>query len=146
MATKANISVDQGATFSTYVSLTDDNGNPLDLTAYSGIACMRTSYASVNAVPFQVSLANGNVTLALDANTTSNMTRPRYLYDLFLIDGSNTYTKVLEGVVYVTPSITHPNTGYTYYTWRYNPACRRHYYTSDFRSFSHRMPEYGKRF
>mgnify|MGYP003334582890 FL=1 len=116
MATKANISVDQGSTFSTYVSLTDDSGNPLDLTAYSGIACMRTSYASVNAVPFQVSLANGNVTLSLNVSTTSALTKPRYLYDLFLIDGSNNYTKVLEGVVYVTPSITHPNTGYTYYT------------------------------
>jgi len=116
MATKANISVDQGATFSTYVSLSDDSGNPLDLSAYSGIASIRTSYTSVNAIPFQVTLANGNVTLALDAYTTTKMTRPRYLYDLFLIDGSNTYTRVLEGVVYVNPSVTHPNTTNTYFT------------------------------
>ena len=116
MATKANITIDQGSSFTTYVSLSDDYGNALDLSAYSGIATLRTSYASVNATPFNVALANGNVTLSLDANTTSHLTRPRYLYDLFLIDGANTYTKVLEGVVYVTPSVTHPNTGQTYYT------------------------------
>ena len=116
MATKANISIDQGSTFSTTINLTDDSGNPLDLSAYSAQAQMRTSYASVNAITFSTTLANGVVSLSLNAATTSTLTRSRYLYDVQLIDSSNNVTRVLEGTVYVDPAITHANTTNTYYT------------------------------
>ena len=99
MATKANISIDQGSTFNTIVSLTDDNGNPLDLTGYTGQAKMRVTYSSVNSTSFGVALSNGQITLSLDANTTSSLTRPRYLYDVLLTDIHGNVTRVLEGVV-----------------------------------------------
>ena len=41
MATKANISIDQGTTFTTEILLTDDNGDPLDLSAYTANAQIR---------------------------------------------------------------------------------------------------------
>jgi hypothetical protein len=116
MASKANINIDQGSTFNTVVSLTDDYGNALDLSAYSGKAQIRTSYASVNSISFGVALANGQVTLSLDSNTTSSMTRSRYVYDLLLTDGSNNVTRVLEGVIYVDPTVTRAPISNAYYT------------------------------
>jgi hypothetical protein len=38
------------------------------------------------------------------------------MYDVQLTDGSGNVTRVLEGVVYVDPAITHANTTNTYYT------------------------------
>lgn len=116
MATKANISIDQGSTFTTQISLTDASGNPLDLTAYTAQAEIRTSYASINAVSFDVALSNGQVTLSLNSTATGQLTRSRYVYDVILTDSSNNITRVLEGVVYVDPWTTRPNTTPTYYT------------------------------
>jgi hypothetical protein len=116
MATKANINVDQGTTFNTVISLTDDSGNPLDLTGYTANASIRTTYAAVNSTSFSVALSNGNITLSLDANTTSSLKRSRYLYDVILTDSHNNITRVLEGVLYVDPAVTTSAIVPTYYT------------------------------
>ena len=116
MATKANINIDQGSSFNTIISLTDNYGNALDLTNYTGSASIRTSYAAVNSTSFSVALSNGNITLSLDANTTSSLTRSRYLYDVILTDTNGNVTRVLEGVIYVDPAVTTLVTPPTYYT------------------------------
>ena len=116
MATKANINIDQGTTFNTIVSLTDDFGNPLDLSAYTAQGQLRTSYAAINSVSFGIVLANGQINLSLDANTTSRLTRSRYVYDVVLTDSANNVTRVLEGVAYIDPTITRPAYANTYYT------------------------------
>jgi hypothetical protein len=116
MATKANINIDQGTSFNTIISLTDESGNPLNLSAYTGQAKLRVSYASVNSTSFNVTLANGQIYLALDANTTSTLTRSRYIYDVILTDGSGNVTRVLEGTVYVDQAVTTPAVVPTYYT------------------------------
>jgi hypothetical protein len=116
MATKANINIDQGATFNTVISLTDDNGNPLNLTGYTGNASIRASYAAINSTSFSVALSNGQITLSLDANTTSSLKRSKYLYDVILTDSYNNITRVLEGTIYVDPAVTTPVVAPTYYT------------------------------
>jgi hypothetical protein len=116
MATKANINIDQGTTFNTVVSLTDDSGNPLDMTGYTGQGELRTSYAAINAISFGVALSNGQIALSLDANTTSQLKRSRYVYDVVLTDSSNNVTRVLEGVAYVDPTVTRAPYANTYYT------------------------------
>ena len=116
MATKANINIDQGTTYTTNIALNDDSGNPLDLSAYTGQASIRTSYAAINSASFSVTLSNGQITLSLDSNTTSSLTRSRYLYDVILTDGQSNVTRVLEGVIYVDPAITTAAAVPTYYT------------------------------
>lgn len=116
MATKANISIDQGTTFNTQIQLSDEAGNPLDLSAYTANSQIRRWYNSSVEVDFNVTLSNGVINLALDANTTTNLTRSRYVYDVIVTDGSNNITRVVEGVITVNPSVTHyvaPNTTYT---------------------------------
>lgn len=109
MATKANLIIDQGATFTTTVNLTDTNGDPIDLTGYTGAAQMRKSYTSSSAAAtFTVATggANGSITLSLSANATANISGGRYLYDVELTDASNTVSRVFEGIVTVNPNIT----------------------------------------
>lgn len=106
MATKANISIDQGTTFTTTISLTDENGNLLDLTAYTANAQIRSWYNSSSSVAFVTTLSNGQVILSLNSTSTAALTRSRYVYDVILTDGSHTITRVVEGIVTVNPRVT----------------------------------------
>jgi len=108
MATKANITVDQGTTFSTNISLTDDNGEPIDLTGYTGRSQMRKHYTSSNSQSFTVSLSNtsGVVSLSLAATQTANLIPGRYVYDVEVISAANVVSRIVEGIVTVTPEVT----------------------------------------
>lgn len=108
MATKANLVIDQGATFTTTITVADDDGVALDLTGYTGEAKFRKHYTSSNSYSFTVSVApnSGQVTLALTANQTSNVAAGRYVYDCELTSGTGTVSRVLEGIVTVTPQVT----------------------------------------
>jgi hypothetical protein len=108
MATKANIIIDQGTTFSTDIYLTDDNGDPIDLTGYTGASKIRKHYTSSNSQSFSVSLNTtyGYVTLSLSASNTSNLTAGRYLYDVEVTSSSNVVSRIVEGIVTVTPQVT----------------------------------------
>lgn len=116
MATRANITIDQGATFNTSISLTDDNGDPLDLTGYTCQGQIRTTYSSINAISFTTNLSNGSVSLFLDSNTTSSMYNSRYVYDVILTDIHNNITRVVEGIVYINPGVTKNINVPVYYT------------------------------
>lgn len=108
MAIKANIIVDQGSTFNTTIDLTDENDQALDLSGYTGLAQMRKHYTSSNAVSFIVSIipASGTVNLSLSANTTATITPGRYVYDVELMDSTGIISRIVEGIVTVTPNVT----------------------------------------
>ena len=107
MAQKVNIVIDQGTTFNTTFTIEDDTGTPIDFTTYSANSQMRKSYTSSTAYTFDTSLAsNGVITLSMSANTTGNITAGRYLYDLEVQDGSGIRSRLVEGIVTVTPQIT----------------------------------------
>jgi len=108
MGTKVNLVVDQGATFETTINLTDDSGDLVDLTGYSGAGQIRKHYTSSNATNITVTLggANGTVTLGLSANSTANLVAGRYVYDVEVTDPSSTVSRIFEGIVTVTPQVT----------------------------------------
>jgi hypothetical protein len=109
MATKANIVIDQGSTFSVTFDLTDENGDPLNLVGYTANAQLRKHYSSTNSVVFTCtsSGANGNVTLSLTANQTNTIIAGRYVYDVELTENvSNNVSRIVEGIVTVTPQVT----------------------------------------
>jgi hypothetical protein len=109
MAAKANIIIDQGATFSTYLNLTDDSDNPIDLSNYQAFAQMRKWYTSSAFTIFNIMIpdpTSGNIFISLDANTTANLAAGRYVYDIDTIDSTNVVTRVIEGIVTVTPEVT----------------------------------------
>jgi hypothetical protein len=107
MATKANLVIDQGATFSADLTLTDENGDPLSLGGYTANSQIRKWYTSTNAVNFSTSIntTSAVITLSLTASQTANLTAGRYVYDLEISSG-NTVSRVVEGIVTVTPNVT----------------------------------------
>ena len=107
MATKVNLVIDQGATFQTAITFADENDNPINFSTYTGTAQIRKHYSSSNATNFSVGLnSSGIVTLSLTANQTANLVSGRYVYDLEVVDSSNVISRLIEGIVTVTPQVT----------------------------------------
>ncbi|CAB4162804.1 hypothetical protein UFOVP787_123 [uncultured Caudovirales phage] len=108
MATKANLVIDQGTTFSTDLALTDENGDAINLSGYTANSQIRKWYTSTNAAASFTSLINvssGVISLTLSANQTSNLSSGRYVYDVE-IDNGTTISRIVEGIVTVTPQVT----------------------------------------
>lgn len=108
MAQKANIVIDQGATYITTIDVTDDDGTPIDLTNYSAAAQMRKHFSSISYIQFTTNVGgiNGGVTLSLTANQTANIAAGRYVYDCELTAPDGTVSRIIEGIVTVTPNVT----------------------------------------
>jgi hypothetical protein len=107
MATKANLVIDQGATFAADLTLTDEYGDPLSLGGYTANSQMRKWYTSTNSISFSTSVntTSAVITLSLTANQTTNINAGRYVYDLEISNGE-TISRVVEGIVTVTPNVT----------------------------------------
>lgn len=109
MAAVSNLYIDQGADFSTTLSLTDSNGDVLNLTGYSATGQVRKTFSSSTvAATFTTVLAptTGQVTMTLTDVATAAMTSGRYVYDILLTDSSGDKTRILEGHATVTPSVS----------------------------------------
>lgn len=109
MATKANLVVDQGTTFSVELDLTDDTGDALNLDGFVANAQMRKWYTSSNSTAFTTSINNysGQIVLTLSANQTGSLSAGRYVYDVELREiSTNAISRVVEGIVTVTPQVT----------------------------------------
>ncbi len=107
MATKVNLVVDQGTTFVSQITFNNEDGNTINFSTYTGAAQLRKHYSSSNSTSFGVTLgANGVITLQLTANQTGNLVAGRYVYDLEVTDSSNLISRLIEGIVTVTPNVT----------------------------------------
>jgi hypothetical protein len=110
MALVQALYIDQGADFSTGITLYSDNGiTPLNLTGYAFTSQMRKSYTSSSATTFVCTVPNpttGQVILTLTANQTGALKAGRYLYDIEMVDVTTYRTRPVEGVVIVSPQIT----------------------------------------
>jgi hypothetical protein len=111
MAAYVELYMDQGANFRNVINLTDDVTNVnLDITGYTVRSQMRRSYYSVNPSANIVCTITdspaGEITMSLDSANTSSIKAGRYLFDLETIDGNGFVTRVLEGIITVTPQVT----------------------------------------
>lgn len=109
MATKANLVIDQGTTFSVDLNLTDDNGDNLDLNGFTANSQIRKWYTSSNSVAFATSInvTSSQVTLSLTPDQTGQLVAGRYVYDVELTQtSSNSISRIVEGIITVTPQVT----------------------------------------
>lgn len=108
MAIKANLVVDQGTDFEAVIDLTDVADQVFNLTGYTTAAQMRKNYASSVATTFTTSHngASGQIALSLSSEQTNSLEPGRYLYDVEIRSSANTVTRVVEGIVTVTPGMT----------------------------------------
>lgn len=108
MAIKANLVIDQGSTFSASIDVADVNGNAYNLTGYTVHSQMRKNYTSSSAVTFSAEHngSGGKIDLSLSATSTATIEPGRYLYDVEITSTGGTITRVVEGIVTVTPGMT----------------------------------------
>ena len=111
MASYAELIVDQGSTFSTILTLTDDTTNlPINVSGYSINANIKKSYYSANNTAVFTSIindaANGNVSISLSADTSVNIKPGRYGYDVKTKSTGNVVTRIIEGILTVTPRVS----------------------------------------
>lgn len=111
MAAYVELFMDQGATFNNIINLSDDLTNAnINVSGYIVRSQMRRSYYSANATANIIctitSAINGEITMSLPANTTANIKSGRYLFDLETVDTTGTVSRVLEGIITVTPEVT----------------------------------------
>lgn len=107
MASKVNIVIDQGTTFNTTYTIHDAQDEPIDFTGYSANSQIRKTYTSSTAYDFNVSLNSaGQVTLSMSANSTGSITAGRYVYDVEVQDLAGVRSRIVEGLVTVTPQVS----------------------------------------
>jgi uncharacterized protein YbcV (DUF1398 family) len=104
------LTINQGATFESDLDLVGDDGAAVNVAGYVFAGQIRKSYYSTNPTANLtlniVNAANGNVNIYLSAATTANIKAGRYVYDIKMTDTSNTVTRIVEGVVTITPQVT----------------------------------------
>ena len=109
MAAYSELTLEQGATFSTTINVEDTNGVAVNLSGYTANSQIRKSYYSTTANSFTATVtgtANGEITISMTAANTANLNPGRYLYDLLITAPDATKTRVVEGIIVVSPSIT----------------------------------------
>jgi len=110
MAAVANLRIDQGASFSSDVTVTNSDGDAVDLSGYTTEARMAKSYGGTTTTitaAVASDATTGVVELSLtDAQTTALDAPARYVYDVYITQTStSTVTRVIEGVITVNPKV-----------------------------------------
>ena len=104
MATKRNLVMDQGASFSQSVSLENDD---IDLNDYTIRGEMRKHFGATNSYSFTCTAANSStLVFMMNAANTASIQDGNYVYDVE-IENSGTVYRVIEGLMVVTPGVTY---------------------------------------
>lgn len=103
--------LDQGTTFNNVINITDDITNAaVNISGYSAESQIRRSYyssnISANITCTITDAANGELTMSMTAANTANIKAGRYVFDLKIVDTSNITSRILEGIINVTPQVT----------------------------------------
>ena len=112
MAATANLRIDQGASFSSDVTVKDNTGTVFNLTGYTAAAKMALGFASTRTrVAMTTTISDpttGVITLSLTADQTTALEAPaRYVYDVEITNTSDsTVTRVIEGIITTSPNVT----------------------------------------
>lgn len=111
MGARANIIIDQGADFSTSLTVKKDDGTATNLTGYTAAGQIRKHYASANAtaaftIVFDVDPTTGILAIELSKTVTNAIEAGRYVYDVELTSSGDKTTRLVEGIATVTPQVT----------------------------------------
>ena len=104
-----NLSVNTSTSFDQSFTLTNDDGSALNLTGYTILAQIRKHSSSTTAVNFSAtapSPTSGVVKLELQPSDTASLKPGRYVYDIVITDPSSVATRVVEGSVIVSKTVS----------------------------------------
>jgi hypothetical protein len=110
MTTRANLYVDQGVDFLVSLELKTDDGDEYEITNQEFFCQVRKIYSTT--IQFQARLEvivndiTNELNFYIDPEDTKNIQPGKYQYDILMkkIDGET--TKILEGLLFIIPTIT----------------------------------------
>ena len=113
MATRADLIIDQGTTFSSTINISQSDGTLFQLNDYSARGKIKKAISSSTSVDFtcvvnENSPSQDTVTISLNSIQTASLNSGRYVYDVevFTSDSPAIVTRIVEGQVEVTPSVS----------------------------------------
>jgi hypothetical protein len=104
--------LEQGTTFNTQLTLTDNTNAAYNLVGFSVFSQAKKSYySSTPAITFNTTISdasNGVITISANSAVTANVSAiQKLVYDVRLTDNSsNNVSRVLEGQIFVSPGVT----------------------------------------
>ena len=105
-----NLLLEKGTDFdATFNIQNEDNTTPLNLTGYTAEAKLKKSYYTTASTSFVVDFVdryNGILKISLTNTSTSALDPRRYVYDIVLTSPQSIKTRVIEGIIEVTPGVT----------------------------------------
>jgi len=103
-----DIIIDQGTDATANINLKYANGVGMNVSLFTYAAAMAKSFTGepVEIEVLDANVANGNIYLSLDANTTMNLVIGKYVYDVIQTDDAGLKTKVQYGLITVNPTVT----------------------------------------
>jgi len=107
MATISNLYIDQGSDYQVTVTV-----NGRSLAGHTAFAQFRKSFGSSTAYNFTCVVnegtdeVDGTISLTLLGEISDDIQPGRYLYDVEITSPGGTKTRVVEGLVVITPQIT----------------------------------------
>jgi hypothetical protein len=110
MTTRANLYVDQGVDFLVTLNLNSDDGTDFEITNQTFFCDVRKLYSTKLAFRAELEVIVNGVTnelnLLIDPETTRSVEPGKYQYDILMV--GNSTTKLLEGLMFILPTITVP--------------------------------------
>lgn len=108
-----DMTIEQGATFALNLTLQDANGDPFDLTGYTGRGQLRTRYSDVSPlVNFTVTVpqhntlpSEGKLSIGLTAAQTAALPPRALVYDIELVKNAEVI-RILQGRADISPEVT----------------------------------------
>lgn len=111
MASRANVYIDQGTDFRIVIELFDDDGDPLVAMAnYDFYATIKKMYSDLKLADFTIEkdTVNSTIALILSDEVTGSMKPGKYQYDVLMKKTTGEMSKVVEGLAFVTQTMTNP--------------------------------------
>ena len=103
-----NLTIEQGADFTSTFTITNSNGTPYNLSNSSAIAKLKKFPSSATSYSFSTSITTGTgkITITMTDEVTSTIPEGRYYYDILVTSGSGLKTRVIEGMAFVSGAIS----------------------------------------
>lgn len=110
MPVNKDVYINQGTDYIDEILMIATDGSVVDVNNYVFTSELRTSYVTANAIDtFNVTatdIANGIVSMILPAANSANIPVGQYVYDIKMLDTANITTRIIQGLVIVTPQAT----------------------------------------
>lgn len=109
-AVSINLLINQGADYdATFTITNEDNGLPLNLAGYTAEAKIKKSYTSSTFSSFTLEFVDrisGIIKISLTDEQTALLVARRYVYDILITSPNGVKTRVIEGIIEVSPGVT----------------------------------------